>query len=274
MTVAAVKCGWRSLLAVVTMFALGPFGARGADNHKWQLGLAYSYSSGEYGSDSTTKLTYIPVGVKRYFSWGDLSLTVPYVGVSTKSGATVIQGEIVPTGNGEESSESGLGDTLVKGRYFAVEENGNLPYIDLALRLRIPTADEDKGLGSGDPDVTFSTELTKTVGTSGFAMGELGYTLVTDSLDLELDNRFLYSLGYAHQVGEKAMLSSYLDGRTSASSGADDPLSLLFMAEYRFRPNLRFDLMLEWGLSDGSPDTGVMLGVRYRGVTFPRPQLW
>ena len=259
---------WWSLLAVGV--AATPAGAE----HRWQYGAAYSYSSGDYGSDETTSFHYVPLGVKRFCTWGDVSLTVPYVRVVTDGGAAIVQGEVVPTGTGEESDESGLGDMLAKVRYFALEEQGNRPYIDLALRLRLPTADEDKGLGSGEPDLTFFAEFTRTAGDAGFVLSELGYTVVADSLEVELENRFLYSLGYAHRVHEKVQFSGYLDGRTAVASGASDPLSLLLLSELRLSADLRFDIMLEFGLSDGSPDAGMMFGVRYRSDNLPRPDAW
>jgi len=39
---------------------------------------------------------------------------------------------------------------------------------------------------------------------------------------------------------------------------------VLLIGEYKFRPDLRFDTMLELGLTDGAPDLAVTLGVRKR----------
>ena len=52
-------------------------------------------------------------------------------------------------------------------------------------------------------------------------------------------------------MDRRLTLSAYLDGRTAILPGNEDPLSILLLSEYKFRQDLRFDTMLELGLSDG-----------------------
>jgi hypothetical protein len=96
------------------------------------------------------------------------------------------------------------------------------------------------------------------------ALWEIGYTFVGDPSGYDADNRWLYSLGLAHELDPKITLSGYLDGRTAIFEGNDDPLSVLLIGEYKFRPDLRFDTILEIGLNDGAPDIGITFGVRKR----------
>jgi len=51
---------------------------------------------------------------------------------------------------------------------------------------------------------------------------------------------------------------------TAIFDGNDDPLSVLLIGEYKFRPDLRLDTMLEFGLNDGAPDFAITFGLRKR----------
>ena len=79
-----------------------------------------------------------------------------------------------------------------------------------------------------------------------------------------MKNRWLYSIGLAYELDPKIILSGYLDGRTAIFEGNENPLSVLLIGQYKLRPGLCFDTMFEFGLTDGSPDFAVTLGVRKR----------
>ncbi|MHC4703466.1 MAG: transporter, partial [Planctomycetota bacterium] len=227
---------------------------------KWQTGLSFSYLTGDYGENDNTDITYVATSIKRYLSRGDVTLTIPYVDIS--DGATFVGGEVEPIAGG---GGSGLGDVILKGRYYAVEQDGPLPYIDLVGSIKIPTADEDKGLGTGETDFTWMVEFARRLKKKGWiALAEIGYTFVGEPSGFDVDNRWLYSLGLAYEYDPKITLSGYIDGRTAIFEGNDDPLSILLIGEYKLRPDLRFDTMLEVGLSDGAPDFGITFGVRKR----------
>lgn len=228
----------------------------------WQYGLSFSYMTGDYGQKQDTDILYAAAAIKRYFEKGDVTLTVPYVDVSD-GGVTFIDGgaEVV-AGAG---SGSGLGDIVLKGRYYAVAQEGWLPFIDLVGSLKLPTADEDEGLGTGKPDFTVMAEFARRLKRQPWiVLAELGYTFVGEPSGYDVENRWLYSIGVAYEVNPKVTLSGYLDGRTAIFRGNDDPLSVLLIGEYKWRPDFRLDTMLELGLNDGAPDLAVTVGVRKR----------
>ena len=233
-----------------------------ADTPTWQTGLSFSYMTGDYGQDSDTDIFYSAVSAKRYFEKGDVTLTVPYLDISS-DGATFVGGEVEAIDGGD--SGSGLGDIILKGRYYAVEQDGLIPYIDLVGSIKFPTADEDEGLGTGETDFTCMVEFARRLKNNKWiALGEVGYTFVGEPSGYDVDNRYLYSAGLAYEIDPKVTLSGYLDGRTSIFKGNDDPLSILLIGEYKYRPDLRFDALLEIGLNDGAPDFGITIGVRKR----------
>ncbi len=227
----------------------------------WQYGLSFSYLTGDYGQPEDTDILYTAATVKRYFTKGDVTLTVPYLDVSD-SGVSFIDGgaEVFAGGGG-----TGLGDIILKGRYYAVAQTEILPFIDLVGSVKIPTADEDKGLGTGEADFTFLAEFARRLDSEDWLiLADLGYTFVGEPSGYDVDNRWRYSLGLAYQVDPKLTVSSYLDGRTAIFEGNDNPLSILLIGQYKFRPTLHFDTMVEFGLNDGAADFGITFGVRKR----------
>lgn len=228
----------------------------------WQYGLSLSYLTGDYGQDRDTDLFYTAATLKRYFEQGDVTLTIPYLD-SSSGGVTVVGGEVEPIQDG--NGGSGLGDIILKGRYYWIAQDGWIPFIDLVGSVKFPTADDDKGLGTGEFDFTGMVEFARRLeGTPWIALGELGYGFIGEPPGTDADNRFLYSVGAAYEFNPKVTLSGYLDGRTAIFEGNEDPLSVLLIGEYKYRPSLRFDTLLEIGLSDGSPDFGITFGIRKR----------
>lgn len=228
----------------------------------YQYGLSFSYLSGDYGEDDRTDIYYSAATVKRYLNNGDLTLTVPYLDISD-NGVTFVDGAAEAVSNG--GSGSGLGDVILKGRYYAVEQNGWIPFIDLVGSVKVPTADEGKGLGTGEADFTGMVEFARRLNDKNwFVLGEIGYTVVGEPSGYSVENRWLYGVGLAHELNSQVTLSGYLDGRTAIIKGNDDPLSILLIGEYKFRPDLRFDTMIELGLNDGASNFGITIGLRKR----------
>lgn len=68
------------------------------------------------------------------------------------------------TGN----SESGIGDLYLSGKYSFQEKTSDMPGAAVGFRIKIPMADEDEGLGSGETDISVmiaaETDLGSTTG--------------------------------------------------------------------------------------------------------------
>jgi len=259
-----VKRGFLSLTFLVCiggMLIASPISSA-QEAPRWQYGLSLSYMTGDYGEDDDTDIFYTAATVKRYLKKGDVTLIVPYVDISA-DGVTFVGGDVESVSGADGGS--GLGDIILKGRYYAVEQDGLLPFIDLVGSVKFPTADEDKGLGTGEVDFTVLTEFARRLSNDAWiALAEFGYTFVGEPSGYDVDNRWIYSVGLAYEVDPEVTLSGYFDGRTAIIDGKDDPLSILLVGEYKYRRDLRFDGMLEFGLNDGAPDFGITFGVRKR----------
>ena len=229
------------------------------DAPTWQTGFYFSYLTGDYGQDKETDIYYSAMSIRRYLEKGDVTLTVPYLDISA-DGATFVGGTVEAV-DGIDGG-AGLGDIILKGRYYAVVQDGLIPFVNLVGSVKFPTADEDEGLGTGKTDFTLLAEFAHRMENKDFtALWEIGYTFVGDPSGYDADNRWIYGAGLAYELDPKLTLSSYLYGRTAIFEGNDDPLSILLIGQYKFQPDLFFDTLLEFGLNDGAPDFGITFGL-------------
>lgn len=249
----------RSTLRAVLFFALT--GAAAAQDYTWQIESSITYETGEYGTDHATKLLYWPVTAKWLASRGDVSLTVPYLDLSGANGRTVIDGSVVE-GNG--SGGSGLGDVSCKARYNWIEQSETMPFIDLVARLKLPTADDKKGLGTGEIDIGFGAEVARRFAAAYIVFLDLTYTVIGDPPGVNYHNRIDTDLGLGYQFTQKLMGSVSCDFRSAISPGGSDAKSLSFLANYKVSPRVRTYGMIELGFSDGAPDYGITVGASCR----------
>src|SRR6266487_1085388 len=124
------------------------------DIEKWQVGLSATYLSGSYGTDVRTNTIYAPLSIRRLFENGDITLIIPYVRISSNGSVTFVNGvpvRIQTAGaTNTRTTNDGLGDIILQGRYYVVNERQYVPSIAITAHVKFPTADDSKGLGTGD----------------------------------------------------------------------------------------------------------------------------
>jgi len=198
-----------------------------------------------------------------------VSLTVPYIyqssqTVSLTGGGVAIRKDKIKSGRNLTDTEQGLGDILLKGSYIFLEERDVLPEVAGFAKIKFPTADEDKALGTGKFDETFGVDLAKTFLERWAAFLTLAYTFIGSPSGADLDNSFAWSIGASYRVSTPVSVFAFLDGATAISPGQDDPLEVRVGAEYRLTKALRFTGTVGKGLTDGSPDFSLSAGLAYR----------
>jgi len=249
--------------------------AAAEDEPLWSLSSSVNYSVGDYGTGKDTTFIYAPftLGVKPIDGF-TLSLTIPYV---YQTGQTVVitgggvavrkdkQRQLkTATQNQVTSTEHGLGDVLLKGQYVLVEEKSVLPEIAPYLKIKFPTADQSKGLGTGEFDETIGIDLSKTLFPRFVSYITLAYTVIGSPTRTSFDNSFGWSVGAAYLVAQPFSVFAFLDGSTAISPGQANPLEVRVGADYRVAQALKIFGSVSRGLSDGSADWGVSAGLVVR----------
>src|SRR5690606_24082214 len=120
------------------------------------LTTGFDFSHGDYGASRDTDLWYVPTSINYDLGPWRFSASVPYVHIDGP-GAVVAGdggGVVVGPGTGVSTSASGLGDVVGAVSYLIRPSSPYIPFIELAARVKAPTANEDKGLGTGEFDTT------------------------------------------------------------------------------------------------------------------------
>ncbi|MDX1764284.1 MAG: transporter, partial [bacterium] len=206
------------ILTVVSWFLITPTPDGVCRDYRYGLGTGLSYTSGDYGFKDDEELFYIPLIFNAYLSDRFRGTVVlPWVHQSStkliSAGGSFyrITGRNIREVGG---SRSGLGDLLLLGEYDALIETRDRPAVVMGGKLKLPTASEDKGLGTGEVDVGATVEVGKTVHQL-YYYGRLGYTFIGEPSRADFDDPFLYEAGIGYEVNRDFFLTFAVVGETS-----------------------------------------------------------
>lgn len=255
---------------------------------QWRLSATVNYSSGSYGADSRTNILYAPMTVRRVFRDGDLSLTIPFVSISGTGAVRPVGGVPTRTGTAAASpaaalagvagrgkgpgaaplssatTDSGLGDVILRGRYYLIEERVIMPLVAVTGRLKVPTADADLGLGTGEFDEGAGLELTKSLGDRWLAYLDGGYNLIGDAPGTNFNNQWWYDIGIGYDVTDNLHMSIFYEEYRALVDTVNNARDLLALTNYMMNDTVHLTGSLIVGLSNGAPNYGLGGGVRFR----------
>lgn len=224
-------------------------------NTTWATGL--EYSSGSYGGDADIEDLYLPVGVSLNFRRVSLDLTVPYLSVSAPEGTTDTgpDGQPIP-GSGQMVTESGLGDVIAGITIYDVMYSHDLGLaLDLTGRIKLGTADVDKGLGTGEQDFTIRADLYKYFEHAAL-LGSIGYKIRGEPEGVDLEDVLLGSIGSIFYPSEKSSVGLILDYRESAIPDGDAVSELSAFVARKFSDSWSVQFYVFTGFTDSSSDWG------------------
>lgn len=267
---------------------------RPSSQQNWQIGFTPSYSSGNFGTDTTSQFVYAPLSIRKLFRDGDVSLVIPFVSVMSNGTATLVGGQPTPTlpqkclkrggteidtdkpeclallnagqgiTAGQKVTNSGLGDIILRGRYYVVEEKDYVPLIALTARMKFPTASESKGLGTGAFDHGYGVEMSKLLGQKWIAFLDGGYNFIGDPEGRELQNQYWYDIGAGYYLTKDLLTSVYFEEYRSLVADLVNIRDFFFAFNYKASAAWRFNGGVMVGVSNSAPDYAFSLGTSYR----------
>jgi hypothetical protein len=234
-----------------------------------RITIGVDRSTGDYGQPVDTDITYIPVtGTYRTDTWM-VRLTVPYLRISGPATVIpdvgVIEEEAAPT-----RTDSGLGDIVLSLTREIYASRTML--LDATGKIKFPTADEGRGLGTGETDYSFQVDGYVPVDRTT-TFGTLGYRIFGDPPDIELDNVWFGSLGFSHPLTERLSGGAIFDWRQRSNPAGHPRRELTLFAASRINPDWSLQGYGVRGFTDGSPDWALGLMMVYRGRIFARERL-
>lgn len=232
------------------------------ERERYQLKLGAFYDQGDFGTSETSRTFFAPVTLKYLGDRFDVGLTTGFLRLDSPGGVTILEGQPVAgaTARGAREVNEGLSDTTLKFRYFAVDDRGPdsfIPGLTPFAKIKFPTADEDRNLGTGEFDGGFGFEWDKQIGSGYFLFGDFSYTFIGSPAGQDLRDRPAVSVGVGRKVTDRLTLSAFLEWRRSLVSGRDDPVEIDGIVSYKLTPTITASPIVFVGLTDGAPDFGI-----------------
>ena len=306
-------CGWMAVVGMVVLSAGIAWGQvvplasdRGptSPDQNWQIGFTPSYSSGNFGTNTTSSFFYAPISIRRLFRDGNVTLIIPFVTATTDGSTTIVGGNPVriddnpnsgsggggggtPDDNGcsgkgqsgsgknrtcglttrapgQNVTTAGIGDIILRGRYYVVEENDYIPLIALTGRLKLPTASASQGLGTGEMDEGVGTEVSKRLGEQWITFLDGGFNVIGRPDGLNLRNQWWYDVGGGYYFTKDLLGSVYFEEYRSLVSGLQNIRDVFLGMNYVASSAWRFNGGVALGVSNGAPDYVLSTGTSYR----------
>jgi hypothetical protein len=238
------------------MLSLSTAVASAADD-RFTAGVGIDYSSGTYGGTIATNILYAPVYAKYETGRWLLKLTVPWLRI-TGPGNVVVAGEtpiVVAPVPGLRTTVSGLGDVVASAGYNLIDSPAHGFIFDMTAKVKFPTADAAKGLGTGEYDYAIQGDAVKSIGRVSL-FGTLGYRWLGSPPGLALNDVWYASVGFSTKFAKSLSGGLAYDFRQAATASSDPQKEVTAFLNSRLASNLRLQLYVVRGLTDSSPNWG------------------
>ncbi len=236
----------------------------------------FDYSSGSYGLEHDTDMLYIPMLLKYQKNNWAVGLTLSYIKMTgpdgiygsgdggvipTESGGISVNNSSQPTSGGKMkpqkkgniSTNEGLGDVLLNINY-ALDVPLQLPFLfELGGQIKIPVADEDKALGTGEFDFYVYFDLAYNIGAFSPFM-TLGYQFLGDPDEVNLDNVYYTSLGVDYAISSTHHSGIIYDYKEKVLSNSYNKSEAMLYLNWSLSKDMSVNTYFVGGFSKGSPD--------------------
>jgi hypothetical protein len=246
-------------------FALG-IGAvsisHAADDNELRLGVGVDYTRGTYGTGVESSTLAVPFTARYETEKWTYKATLPWLDVKAPANFVPGIGRVDNSGKSKRrnfagtTSQTGLGDSTVSAAYTAWYDDDLERGLDLTGRVKLPTGDAARGLGSGSTDFGLQADTYRTFDRITL-FADVGYTFFGHSDYIELKNAVNYGIGASRKMNEQDSIGASYDGRQKASVGGARQGELTFFWNRRLERATRFQAYVLFGLANGSPDFGL-----------------
>lgn len=180
--------------------------------------------------------------------------------------AAVLPGQ---TGPGTEATDSvtfsdefgvNVADPYLSGSVEAFSGLGTVRSVRFSAGTKIPLADVESGVGTGEWDYAAGTSLTLGLG-GVYLFGDVTWWWLGDLPELELEDGLSYGVGAGGSVLDgRATVLATVSGAQSSVATVDPPVMAGVSLGYTLREGRSLSLGLSAGLTESSPDVSLYLG--------------
>lgn len=220
---------------------------------RFSMSVGATYDSGDYGASIDTNVWSTPIGLKYRIGLWSFGISTSWLHV-TSPNTVDADGNFIG-GGGAKTTEKGIGDTYLSTSYSLLDDRNYAVGLDVKGSLKIPTANEDKFLGSGKTDFGLNAEVYKTIN-SWTPYLNLGYKWKGSPDNIEYNNIWTTSLGFDYAVNRDLILGASYDWQEKVTRFSDNAKEGSIYANYYLNDNNKINGYLLRGFSDSSPNWG------------------
>ena len=210
------------------------------------LDVSGGYKTGDFDTPVRSNLYYLSTGIGYISPLYDVSIAVPYLFLSS-------------SGNGITNNENGIGDVILRGGRVLVPEGDGGFSLDGALAVKLPTADKNKGLGTGETDYGAFLSVHQRFDKTKLSLLS-GYIKVGEPSNVTYNDVYLYGIGISQIINSTELYTSF-EGRRAMVPDAKNPqeLNLGFFHVLNMDYSIKGNAFV--GFNKGGPDFGLSIGV-------------
>ncbi|MDD5295654.1 MAG: transporter [Rhodocyclaceae bacterium] len=240
------------LFTVATVFA--PLTAQAAEGIN--LSTGFDYSSGKYGGSVPTEISSAFLTAKYEQGPLTLRLTVPYLEIrGPATGALGRDTVTIGPRAGDRGKVSGLGDLVAGVGYFAWQDAQSGLALDVGGKLKLPTADSAKGLGTGKSDESLLINVYKTSGRTTLMAGA-AYKWMGKPDGSNFRDVASAFVGVSHGLSDETSVGALVDLRQSVVSTLSDQREITLYVAHKLSRQWNAQAWLYAGTTTASPDAG------------------
>lgn len=223
----------------------------------WQSSAGWFHGQGDFYQETDTSFWSVPLSWKWKQRPWQFKLSVPWVQLDGPGTIdTVTAGSAVRT-----AKESGLGDVGTQFTYQWQRPLWQAYWLDTSIKIKWPTADDKKGLGTGKTDVMLETEWLRQVG-SGWGLMRLGHQWRGEPEDRILEDRWRVGLGWLWNYSQPYTLGVFYDFKESSVPDRSPIQEWMLFWQQKRADGGALQGFLIVGTTTSSMDVGV--GMTYR----------
>lgn len=249
-------------IAICTLLIAQPLLAGVVSADSTTLSMGADYSSGDYGDSTKTDTWFFPFTGKYEVDAWTLKLTVPYIRTTGPGNTVGVGGDRISVTDTSTArrTESGVGDITGSVGYAIVESDGWL--VELIGKVKAPTADEAKGLGTGETDYAGQVDVAKVLGKVTL-FGTVGKKHFGDPQGIDFHDPVYMTIGATQKLQDSSIGLAY-DWREKVTDSGDEISEATAFYSLKLSADWKTQLYLVKGFSDASPDWGAGVVLSYR----------
>lgn len=215
-----------------------------------KLDTSVVYARGSYGLPTDTDIWIALVNPTYETNDWRLQASLPWIWL--KGPASVVgNAGTAPAAR----TESGVGDAAVTvTRKFDPGASGW--YTSFGVKVKLPTADDKKGLGTGQADAALQFDVTKKFGEiTPYATA--GYQFLGRSALYPMKDGFFGTLGLISMVSDETSMGLAGNWRQPTISGGSSASELMAFAQQKITDSSHFQVFVLHGFTDASPSFAI-----------------